>query len=100
MAANELTIAGRFIGMAEESGLIIPLGRWVIREVCRQIRDWRRAGLIAPPVAVNLSAWQFTDKELVNDIGDAMAQYGVGSEEFEVEITESVLMTDPERACT
>jgi EAL domain-containing protein (putative c-di-GMP-specific phosphodiesterase class I) len=87
-----------FVPVAEERGLIIPLGRWVIREVCRQIRDWRRAGLIAPPVAVNLSAWQFTDKDLVTDIGDAMAQYGVGAAEFEVELTESVLMTDPERA--
>ena len=87
-----------FIPVAEERGLIIPLGRWVIREVCRQNRDWRRAGLVAPRVAVNLSAWQFTDKDLVSDIGDAMAQYGVGSEEFEVELTESVLMTDPERA--
>ncbi len=87
-----------FIPVAEERGLIIPLGRWVIQEVCRQIRDWRRAGVIVPPVAVNLSAWQFSDQDLVSDMGDAMAQYGVGSAEFEVELTESVLMTDPERA--
>ena len=89
---------GDFIPLAEERGLIVPLGRWVIQRACRQIRDWRSAGLVAPPVAVNLPARQFADQDLIADINGAMTMYGVTPADIEVELTESVLMADPERA--
>jgi diguanylate cyclase (GGDEF)-like protein/PAS domain S-box-containing protein len=89
---------GEFIPLAEECGLIVRLGHWVIERSCRQIRDWRDAGLKSPPIAVNLSARQFADEDLVAKVEAAMARYGVTPAEFEVELTESVLMADPERA--
>jgi EAL domain-containing protein (putative c-di-GMP-specific phosphodiesterase class I) len=87
-----------FIPLAEERGLIVPIGRWVIQAACRQIRDWRMAGLQAPAVAVNLSARQFTSDTLVDDIQAALAMHQVEPAELAVELTESVLMADPERA--
>jgi EAL domain-containing protein (putative c-di-GMP-specific phosphodiesterase class I) len=62
------------------------------------VRDWRNAGLHAPPVAVNLSARQFADETLVDHLVASMATYGVTAADIEVELTESVLMSDPERA--
>jgi diguanylate cyclase (GGDEF)-like protein len=87
-----------FIPLAEERGLIVPIGRWVIQAACRQIRDWRDLGLRVPPVAVNLSARQFASDTLVDDFIEAMKQYEVAASDLEVELTESVLMADPERA--
>ena len=93
-----LVMPGDFIPLAEERGLIVPLGRWVIRAACRQIHDWRRAGLVAPRVAVNLSARQFVSDGLIDDLVDALALHGLAPSGLEVELTESVLMADPERA--
>ncbi|MDQ6679447.1 MAG: EAL domain-containing protein, partial [Pseudomonadota bacterium] len=87
-----------FIALAEERGLIIPIGRWVFHAACRQLRDWRAAGLEPPPIAVNLSAKQFACDSLVDDLVDAMAQNGVAPADLEVELTESALMAEPERA--
>jgi diguanylate cyclase (GGDEF)-like protein len=87
-----------FIPLAEERGLIVPIGRWVIQAACRQIRDWRSSGLQAPAVAVNLSARQFASDALVDDIKAALAAHQVGPDDLAVELTESVLMADPERA--
>ena len=87
-----------FIPLAEERGLIVPIGRWVIQAACRQIRDWRVQGIVTPPVAVNLSARQFASEALVADIREAMAVNGVAAADLEVELTESVLMADPDRA--
>ncbi|HEY9108196.1 MAG TPA: EAL domain-containing protein [Roseateles sp.] len=87
-----------FIPLAEERGLIVPVGRWVIQAACRQIRDWHSAGLHAPTVAVNLSARQFVSDTLVDDIKAALATHQVQPAELAVELTESVLMADPERA--
>jgi diguanylate cyclase (GGDEF)-like protein/PAS domain S-box-containing protein len=89
-----------FIPLAEERGLIVPIGRWVIQAACRQIRDWRDAGLAVPAVAVNLSARQFADEALIDDIERAMKENGVVAADLEVELTESVLMVDPDRANT
>jgi len=96
--ARGLVPPDEFIPLAEERGLIVPLGRWVLQATCRQIRDWRSAGLHSPPVAVNLSARQFADDDLVDHIETAMARYGVTPADIEVELTESALMADPERA--
>ncbi len=89
-----------FIPLAEERGLIVPIGRWVIQDACRQISDWRRAGLKVPPVAVNLSPRQFADEALIEDIEHAMRTHGVAPADLEVELTESVLMVDPDRAAS
>jgi diguanylate cyclase (GGDEF)-like protein/PAS domain S-box-containing protein len=87
-----------FIPLAEERGLIVPIGRWVIQAACQQIRDWRSTGLHAPAVAVNLSARQFASDTLVDDIKTALAAHQVEPAYLAVELTESVLMSDPERA--
>ena len=89
---------GEFIPLAEERGLIVAIGHWVLEATCRQIRDWRAAGLQAPPVAVNLSARQFADDDLIENIEQTMKRYGVTPADLGVELTESVLMADPERA--
>jgi diguanylate cyclase (GGDEF)-like protein/PAS domain S-box-containing protein len=87
-----------FIPLAEERGLIVPIGRWVMRAACRQIHAWRQAGLEPPPVAVNLSARQFADESLLDDLRRSLERYGVRPRDLEVELTESALMSDPERA--
>jgi len=89
---------GDFIGLAEERGLIVPLGRWVAQEACRQIQRWRSQGLSVLPVAINLSARQFSSDSLLADLQEALAAHGVRHGELEVELTESVLMSEPERA--
>jgi diguanylate cyclase (GGDEF)-like protein/PAS domain S-box-containing protein len=89
---------GEFIPLAEERGLIVPIGRWVVATACRQIRAWRDAGLATPPVAVNLSPRQFADHRLIEDFEAAMQAAGVQPADLEIELTESVLVADPERA--
>jgi EAL domain-containing protein (putative c-di-GMP-specific phosphodiesterase class I) len=76
----------------------VAIGHWVLDATCRQIRDWRAAGLQAPPVAINLSARQFADDDLIGHIEQTMKRYGVTPADLGVELTESVLMADPERA--
>jgi diguanylate cyclase (GGDEF)-like protein/PAS domain S-box-containing protein len=90
---------GRFIGVAEDIGLIVDIGRWVLEEVCRQLREWRGRGLVLRPVAVNLSVRQFTSA-LVGDISTAMAEFGVNPGELELEITESLFMRNAEEVRT
>ena len=89
---------GAFIELAEESGLIVPIGRWVLEEACRQIRQWREIGLNPPRCAVNLSVRQFSHEAIVDEVRDALAQAGLEPAALEVEITESLLMADTERA--
>jgi len=82
-----------FIPAAEKNGLIVPLGRWVLHEACRQARAWREAGLRPVVMAVNLSALQFkTPKELERDIAAALAQNVMAPDLLELELTETVLM--------
>ncbi|WP_157201279.1 EAL domain-containing protein [Massilia sp. Root418] len=83
-----------FIAVAESTGLIVPLGAWVIREVCRQQRAWLDAGLPAAPVAVNLSARQLRHAGLVQFIEQALAEHGLPARYLEMEITESALLED------
>ncbi len=87
-----------FIALAEECGLIIPLGAWVMRTAVQQIRDWRHQGLTPVRVAVNLSAPHFRQKELPDTIEKLLLEFGVPSSLLELELTESVMMRDAEAA--
>ncbi|HEX2828534.1 MAG TPA: EAL domain-containing protein [Burkholderiales bacterium] len=82
----------QFIPLAEETGLIVPIGKWVIEEACRQNRAWQDAGLPGLRVAVNISGVQFRRKDLLEDIGVALAKSLLPPECLEIEITESVVM--------
>jgi EAL domain-containing protein (putative c-di-GMP-specific phosphodiesterase class I) len=82
----------RFIPVAESSGLIIPIGAWVINEVCQQLRAWRTKGLPAICVAVNLSAVQFRRNDIAQTVASALSANAVPSSLLEIEITESVLL--------
>jgi EAL domain-containing protein (putative c-di-GMP-specific phosphodiesterase class I) len=84
---------GMFIPVAEKSGLIVAVGRWVMHESCRQMKRWLDAGVAPPLIAVNLSALQFkTPRELENDIEAILAETGVPPRKVELELTEGVLM--------
>jgi diguanylate cyclase (GGDEF)-like protein len=85
---------GEFIPIAEESGLIVPIGTWVLQEACRQIRQWRNTALHDVRVSVNISSEQIYTDNLMQTVIDAMAKNQVGAESLELEITESLLMRD------
>lgn len=87
-----------FIGVSEEIGLIIPLGAWVLREACRQNRAWQLAGLPRLRVAVNLSAYQFRQKDLPEFVASVLAETGMDATCLELEVTESVVMHNPMEA--
>ena len=82
----------RFIPLAEECGLIIPIGDWVLREACRQARAWQDAGLAPVPVGVNLSALQFRRSDIVAGVAAALDESGLAGHWLELELTESLLM--------
>jgi diguanylate cyclase (GGDEF)-like protein/PAS domain S-box-containing protein len=84
-------LPGEFLGVAEECGLAIPIGDWVLHEACRQARAWRDAGL-ALGVAVNLSAGQFIDQRLLATVDDALARASLPADCLELEVTEAVIM--------
>ena len=85
----------RFILVAEETGLIVPIGRWVLKTVCAQNVAWHCQGLPPICVAVNLSLRQLTDHNLIDDIGKALADSGMAPNLLELEITESMIMQNP-----
>ncbi len=87
-----------FIALAEETGQIVAIGAWVIDTVCAQQAAWQAQGMALVPVAVNLSAVQFTQGSLHQDITDTLARHGVEQRWIEFELTESVVMADPEQA--
>jgi diguanylate cyclase (GGDEF)-like protein len=88
----------RFIGLAEESGLIVAIGEWVLRTACRQAGLWRAAGLAPLTVSVNVSARQFEEKHLVERIAAALRDSGLPPSALELEVTESLLMRDLHQA--
>lgn len=84
-----------FIPMADENGLIIPLGHWVINAVCQQLADWREQGLPLLPIAINLSPRQLRDDALVGTILAALARHALPGTLLEIEITESGVIDEP-----
>jgi diguanylate cyclase (GGDEF)-like protein len=93
-----LIMPGEFIPLAEESGLVVPLGDWVLHRACRHIHDWTAAGLAPQPVAVNVSAVQLSRGSLVESVRAALAESGITPDRLELEITETFVMTDQQRA--
>ncbi|WP_292041229.1 putative bifunctional diguanylate cyclase/phosphodiesterase [Massilia sp. UBA6681] len=87
-----------FIPIAEESGMIVPIGEWVLRSAVGQMAAWRAQGLPLAPVAVNLSARQFLQSDVIAMVGELLEQSGLAPGLLELELTESVSMADPERS--
>lgn len=86
----------QFVSIAEESGLIVPIGNWVLREACRQVRAWQDSGLLAVPVSVNISAVEFRHKGFVERLALILKETGLLPSYLELELTESILMHDAE----
>ncbi len=91
---GQLVSPAEFIPIAEECGLILPIGKWVLREACSQTRAWLDAGLKLERVAVNISAKELRDKDFLNGVHTTLNETGLASHKLELELTESVLMYD------
>jgi len=89
----------RFIAEAEESRLIIPLGKWILKEACRQNKLWQEKGLPPVRVAVNVSPVQFTETEFADVVGETLRETGLDPYWLEIEITETVVVKNMEKAC-
>ena len=90
----------QFVPVAEDCGLILPIGRWVLREACRQARAWQDAGLPPLLIAVNVSAVEFRDKDFVEGVRTILSETGLPARYLELELTEGVLMEDVESAAS
>jgi len=86
----------QFVPIAEDCGLIIPIGRWVMREACRQARAWQNEGFPPMPIAVNVSAVEFRDKNFVKGVQTILWETGLEARYLQLELTEGVLMEDAE----
>jgi EAL domain-containing protein (putative c-di-GMP-specific phosphodiesterase class I) len=93
-----LVSPGRFIPLAEETGLIVPIGNWVLRTACKQNKQWQNAGLPRITMSVNVSARQFMEKDLVAQVADALEESGLEAKYLELELTESLIMKDLQQA--
>ncbi len=91
-----LIAPGRFIPVAEDSGLIVPIGQWVLRAACRQLCDWHARGASKITVSVNISPRQFKRSELVETIERTLAETGLEPKYLEIEVTESLVMENAE----
>ncbi len=91
-------LPGHFIALAEELGLIVPIGQWVLREACRQLQAWQRTSRSGPPISmsVNLSKQQLTDPNLVQRIHEIIAETGIEPRTLVLEITESTIANNPD----
>jgi EAL domain-containing protein (putative c-di-GMP-specific phosphodiesterase class I) len=85
---------GKFIGVAESSGMILPIGEWVLRTACAQARKWQEAGLPPVPIAVNVSAIQFRQQGFSELIRCILRETGLRPEYLELELTESLLLSN------
>src|SRR5581483_6068799 len=86
-----------FIPIAEETGLIVPIGEWILRTACAAQRAWQRQGLPPVRMSINLSARQFLHGELLREIETILGTSGCDPSSIELEVTESMVMSDPER---
>ncbi|MBT9612853.1 MAG: EAL domain-containing protein [Burkholderiales bacterium] len=86
----------RFIPVAEETGLIVPIGEWVIRHACRERQKWEVLGISQPRMVINISARQFAQRNLVATVGRILQEVDLSPEQIGIEITESLLMERPE----
>jgi diguanylate cyclase (GGDEF)-like protein/PAS domain S-box-containing protein len=84
-----------FIPIAEQCGYIVPIGRWVLREACRQRRLWLEAGLAPIPIAINISAVELRSNNFVDHVREILRETGLGSQYIEFELTETAFMQDP-----
>ncbi|MDZ7594687.1 MAG: EAL domain-containing protein [Thiobacillus sp.] len=91
-----LVYPAQFVPIAEENGLIVPVGRWVLREACRQVQAWLDAGLPAVPVSVNISAVEFRHEGFLEGVALILKETGLAPHYLELELTESILMHDVE----
>lgn len=88
----------QFIPLLEETGLIVQVGRWVLHEACRQLVEWRLAGLNLPSISVNLSVRQLQSETLIDEVAVTLAKTGLDPRSLDLEITESMLMHNTEMA--
>ncbi len=93
--AHGMLLPRQFVPIAEKSGLIVPIGAWVLREACRQNAAWRKQGLPELRVAVNLSARQFSDNDLAQDVALALDEAGLPPTALGLELTETLMMQQP-----
>ena len=93
-----LVMPGEFVGLAEDTGLIVPIGRWVLHAACQAARDWQRRFPLQPPpfLSVNLSVRQLQQPDLLEDVAGALDASGLDPDQLMLEITESVLAADQE----
>jgi EAL domain-containing protein (putative c-di-GMP-specific phosphodiesterase class I) len=90
----------KFIPLLEETGLIVPVGEWVLRKACQQNNIWIKAGLPPLPISVNISARQLRQKNLANTVTDILDEVGLDSQYLQIEITESALVENSDATFT
>lgn len=94
---KQVVSPGSFVSLAEKTGLIVPIGTWVIEAACRQLKAWRESGWTELRLAINVSGRQFNSGDLPEIVAKTLERYGVPPESLEMEVTESMLMENPER---
>jgi diguanylate cyclase (GGDEF)-like protein len=93
-----LTLPGRFLPVAESSGMMVEIGRWVLREACLQGKRWHEAGLLLNAISVNISASEFCAKDFVENVRITLSETGLDPHCLQLEVTENVLMRDVENS--
>jgi diguanylate cyclase (GGDEF)-like protein/PAS domain S-box-containing protein len=89
-----LMLSAQFVPIAEACGRIVPIGRWVLREACKQLRAWRCAGMAPMRIAINISGPELRDKGFLSSLREILAETGMAAHDLELELTESVLIQD------